>query len=136
MKNLIISRVDSLRLRDRINFHLKNRMESLREISMLQEELGKAEVVEPELIPPDVVTMRSTVKLRHPDTSKSLEIQLVYPEEANFKQGKVSIFAPVASALLGNRKGDTVSWPAPGGMTRMIIEDILYQPEASGDLSL
>jgi regulator of nucleoside diphosphate kinase len=136
MKNLIISRVDSLRLRDRINFHLKNRVESLREISILQEELGKAEVVEPDQIPPDVVTMRSTVKLRHPDTSRFLEIQLVYPEEANFKQGKVSIFAPVASALLGNRKGDTVCWPAPGGMTRMIIEDILYQPEASGDLSL
>ncbi|MFO7617307.1 MAG: nucleoside diphosphate kinase regulator [Bacteroidales bacterium] len=136
MKNLIISRVDSLRLRDRINFHLKNRGESVREVTALKEELGKAEVVEPEQIPPDVVTMRTTVKLRHPETGKSLEIQLVYPEEADFKQGKISIFAPVASALLGNRKGDTVCWPAPGGMTRMIIEDILYQPEASGDLSL
>jgi regulator of nucleoside diphosphate kinase len=136
MKNLIISRVDSLRLRDRINFHLKNRVESIKEVSALKEELGKAELVEPEQIPPDVVTMHSTVKLKHPENGRIMEIQLVYPEEANFKQGKVSIFAPVAAAILGNRKGDTVSWPAPGGMAQMVIDDIIYQPESSGDLDL
>ncbi len=136
MKNLIISRVDSLRIRDRINFHLKNKSGSAREINALKEEIGKARLVEPDQIPPDVVTMRSTVRLKYLDRNKTLDIQLVYPEEADFKQGKISIFAPVASAILGNRKGDTISWPIPGGTARMIIEEILYQPESSGDLNL
>jgi regulator of nucleoside diphosphate kinase len=80
--------------------------------------------------------MHSTVKLKHPEERKDHGNPVVYPEEANFKQGKVSIFAPVASGNTGNRKGDTVSWPAPGGMAQMVIDDIIYQPESSGDLDL
>jgi regulator of nucleoside diphosphate kinase len=61
---------------------------------------------------------------------------LVYPEEANIQENKISIFAPIAMALLGYKKGDIVNWPTPGGKIKIKIEDILYQPEAAGDFHL
>jgi len=131
MSNLVISKLDSQRIRDRINFHRGST-----EADSLLEEIRKARLLEPGQIPPDVVTMRSKVRLRYLDTSRTIDIQLVYPEEADIKNGKISIFAPVATALLGYRIGDTIEWKVPGGMTRLMIEAILYQPEAAGDIDL
>lgn len=131
MSNLVISKLDSQRIRDRINFHRGSI-----EADSLLEEIRKARLLEPCQIPPDVVTMRSKVRLRYLDTSRTIDIQLVYPEEADIKNGKISIFAPVATALLGYRQGDSIEWKVPGGTTHLIIEAILYQPEAAGDTDL
>jgi regulator of nucleoside diphosphate kinase len=61
---------------------------------------------------------------------------VVFPSEADSEQGKISILAPVGTALLGYRVGDTVEWKLPGGLRRLKIERILYQPEAAGDYHL
>jgi regulator of nucleoside diphosphate kinase len=61
---------------------------------------------------------------------------VVFPSEADSEQGKISVLAPVGTALLGYRVGDTVEWVVPGGLRRLKIERILYQPEAAGDYHL
>ena len=105
-------------------------------VNRLEEELEDAEIVAPEDIPPDVVTMRSKVKLKDLDTGEESVYSIVFPAEANFDEGKISILAPLATALLGYRRGDTVEFQAPGRLRRLKIEEILYQPESAGDLNL
>ncbi len=100
----------------------------------LKQELEQAQVVESKDIPADVVTMNSTVKVR-PEGSKKLQTYtLVYPEHADIDQDKISILAPIGTALLGYREGDEQEWEVPAGKRKFTIEKITYQPEAAGDL--
>jgi regulator of nucleoside diphosphate kinase len=102
----------------------------------LEEELEKANVVSSQEIPADVVTMNSQVRIRDLDAGKELILTLVFPANADYEQGKLSILAPMGTALLGYRAGDTIEWHAPSGLRRLRIEQIIYQPEASGDYHL
>ena len=104
-------------------------------INHLEEELEFAEVVPSEKIPPDVVTMRSRVELTDLDTNEKLVYSIVFPTEASSEEGKISILAPIATAILGYRRGDTVEFQAPARVRRLRIDGILYQPEAAGDLN-
>lgn len=105
-------------------------------IEQLEEELLKAEVVDPTGIPPDVVTMNSKVCLKDLDSGEELEYTLVFPSEANLAAGKISILAPVGTAMFGYRAGDRISWAVPGGTRKLKIKKVLYQPEAAGDFHL
>ncbi len=124
---------------------LQNLIESVREgndranltyVGQLEDELENAEVVESNLIPADVVTMRSKVRLKDLDTNEVVVYSIVFPSEANFLDGKISILAPLATAMLGYRLGDTVEFKAPTRLRRLKIMEILYQPESSGDMDL
>jgi regulator of nucleoside diphosphate kinase len=100
----------------------------------LEAELVRAEVVPPQQVPPTVVTMNSTVRFRIQSSSKDFFLTLVYPKDVDPKGGTISVLAPVGSALLGLSKGDEIEWPNPGGgVLRVRIEDVLYQPERAGD---
>lgn len=136
MKTIIVSNQDSIRLRERINLFKRSPSDHSKEINSLLLELRKATIVEPKEIPSDVVTMHSVVRLKYTNTNKLIELQIVYPEEADIKNNKISIFAPIATALLGYRKGDVIDWVVPSGNVKMMIDDILYQPEAAGDYHL
>jgi regulator of nucleoside diphosphate kinase len=105
-------------------------------IRQLEEKLELAEAVAPEQIPSDVVTMRSKVSLKDLDTGKRQVYSIVFPLEANTEEGKISILAPLATALLGFKCGDTVEVQAPSRLRRLKIEEILYQPESAGDFNL
>lgn len=105
-------------------------------INRLEEGLEHAEIVAPEDVPPDVVTMRSKVKLKDLDTGENIVYSIVFPSEANPDEGKISILAPLVTALLGYKRGDTVEFQAPLRLRRLKIEEILYQPEAAGDYNL
>lgn len=98
----------------------------------LGEELERARVVPPTDIPPEVVTMNSTARVTDLDKRESLAVTVVYPKDANVLAGKISVLAPIGTALLGSRVGDTVVWHTPGGDRRLRIDEILYQPEAAG----
>jgi regulator of nucleoside diphosphate kinase len=103
--------------------------------SDLQAELERAEIVEPRDVPPTVVTMNSTVRFRVESSTEEFTLTLVYPRDMDSSSGKISILAPVGGALLGLSKGDEIEWPRPGGgVLRVRIEDIVYQPERSGEL--
>jgi len=100
----------------------------------LQAELDRANIVEPQEIPPDVVTMNSTVTFRVESSDKEFSLTLVYPNEADDSTRKISILAPVGSALLGLREGDEISWPKPGGGLLLVrILKVTYQPERAGE---
>lgn len=100
----------------------------------LEAELARADIVEPHAVPPTVVTMNSTVKFRVESSSETFSLTLVYPKDMDSSGGRISILAPVGSALLGLSQGDEIEWPRPGGGTlRVHIEEVLYQPERSGE---
>ena len=104
----------------------------------LRGELERAEVAEPAAMPGDVITMNSVARVRVDDAelgNHERELALVYPRDADGSAHKVSILAPVGSALLGLRTGDSIDWPMPGGRTaRLEVLAIRYQPEAAGEL--
>lgn len=99
-------------------------------------ELENALVVEPDQMPPDVITMNSKVRFRDIEEGEDFVFTLVYPEDADTSTGKLSILAPVGIALLGYRVGDQVSWKVPAGEKTFLVEEILYQPEANRDFHL
>jgi regulator of nucleoside diphosphate kinase len=98
----------------------------------LQGELDRAHIVNPTAVPHDVVTMNSRVRLTDVETNEEQVYTVVFPSESNLSQGKISILAPIGTAILGYRVGDTVEWRVPGGVRTLRIEEILYQPEAEG----
>jgi regulator of nucleoside diphosphate kinase len=101
----------------------------------LQAELQRAEIVEPEHIPPDVVTMNSTVRFTMTESGETFRLTLVYPKDVSGDAGRISVLAPVGSALLGLSVGDEIQWPRPGGgVSTVRVEEVLYQPERSGEL--
>jgi regulator of nucleoside diphosphate kinase len=102
----------------------------------LKKEVEKAVVVPSKDIPKDVITMNSTVRLVDLDSKDEYEYTLVFPEAADSATGKISILAPVGTAMLGFRVGDVIEWPVPAGKRRLKVKAILYQPEASGNYNL
>lgn len=106
-------------------------------VSTLEEELARAEVVNQKDIPNDVVTMNSIVTFVSKDTGKESEIKLVYPKDADVTKGHVSVLAPVGIALIGLRVGQSINWPMPNGQARQLqVTGIKYQPESQGDWEL
>lgn len=105
-------------------------------LDLLEKELYSSVQVEPADIPHDVVTMNSKVAITDMESGEKMTYTLVYPSAANISENKLSILAPLGIALLGYRKGDVVEWSVPSGTKKYIIDDITYQPEASGDYHL
>ncbi len=100
----------------------------------LEAELARADVVDPEEIPPTVVTMNSTVRFKVESSAEEFCLTLVYPKDVDTSGEKISILAPVGSALLGLSQGDEIEWPKPGGgVLRVRIMEVTYQPERSGE---
>ena len=105
-------------------------------LKRLQSELERAIVVAPRDIPGDVITMNSTVALEDTATGEEEVYTLVFPEDADLTQGKLSILAPVGTGMLGYRVGDVFEWDVPAGKRRLLVKKIIYQPEASGNFDL
>ena len=80
--------------------------------------------------------MRSTVRLSDLSTAEEMVYWLAFPTEANFDEGKISILAPVGTAMLGYRRGDVIEWEVPSGVRRLKVEEVLHQPESKGDYHL
>ncbi|HEY6186340.1 MAG TPA: nucleoside diphosphate kinase regulator [Pyrinomonadaceae bacterium] len=135
--NIYITRPDQERLTKLIEIARAREGDANRVyLNKLEEELERAEVVEQKDIPPDVITMRSTVSLKDLDTGDEMIYWLAFPTEANSDEGKISILAPVGTAMLGYRRGDVIEWEVPSGVRRLKVEKVLYQPEAKGDYHL
>ncbi|SFM37101.1 nucleoside diphosphate kinase regulator [Marinobacter zhejiangensis] len=101
----------------------------------LESELARADIVEPSEIPPTVITMNSTVKFRVESSGEDFTLTLVYPKDMDGSSDKISILAPVGSALIGLSVGNTIEWPKPGGgVIQVRVEEVIYQPERAGEL--
>jgi regulator of nucleoside diphosphate kinase len=131
---IYITEIDRLRLEKLIEIARERDGVSNQEyLDKLEVELERAETVASTEVPRDVITMRSRVRLRDLNTGEELVYSLVFPTEANFSEGKISILAPIGTAMLGYSEGSVIDWKVPSGSRRLKVEEILYQPEAAGD---
>lgn len=129
---ITITSLDADRLSNLIDSLPKNSFAGKAE---LEAELERANVVEPDEIPQSTVTMNSTVKFLMESTQEEFELTLVYPKDADGSGKKISILAPVGSALLGLSQGDEIEWPKPGGgLVKVKLSEVVYQPERAGEL--
>lgn len=123
---LIITNRDLAKLRHMIDIHDTPAAE------LLDSELQRAIVVDPREVPPTVVTMNSEVAYEDCTTGERRRVRIVYPNEADAARGRVSVMAPIGSALIGLSVGQEIEWPVPAGRKRIRVVEIPYQPEASG----
>ena len=132
MGTITLNRLDLTRiqtcLKEAMQVNAIRKMEAATRIKEIQ----SASVVDPESIPSNVVTMNSIVQISFLNTKKTVEFQIVYPNQANVKENKISIFSPIATALIGYKAGDEIDWVVPAGITKIKIDAIVYQPEAAG----
>jgi regulator of nucleoside diphosphate kinase len=99
-------------------------------LEALEEELDRAEVVAPGEPASDVVAMNSWVTVTDLRTGERHEYQIVFPRDADFAEGKISVLAPIGTALLGYAVGNEIEWNVPGGIRRLRIEDVLHEAKS------
>ncbi len=136
MGKLILNRLDYSRIQKCINDAKQFKSINATEAESLKKELNSAKIVEPQEIPANVVTMNSIVKISFLNSDKQIEFRIVYPDQANLKENKISIFSPIATALIGYKVADEIEWIVPAGLTKIRIDEIIYQPEAAGNYNL
>lgn len=100
----------------------------------LEAELDRADVLEPKDMPPNVVTMNSTVRFTILETQTTSTLQLVYPKDFDGSPDKVSVLAPVGIALLGLSVGQELPMASPTGHVTVRVDAITWQPESAGEL--
>jgi regulator of nucleoside diphosphate kinase len=133
-RRIVVTETDLRRLSQMLTSEFAAAVVPGRYLNDLRMELERAEVVSADEVPEDVVTMDSTVILRDLDTGEQETFTLVHPQRANIAENKLSVLAPVGTAILGFRVGDMVRWKVPDGYRRLLIEEVLYQPERAGVL--
>ena len=128
--SITMSSLDWERLDRLVNLETYSRLPG---VEALEEEMNRANVVEPTEVPPEVVTMNSTVEFIDDKTGQTFQMTLVYPDAVT-GHVTVSIFAPVGSALLGLSVGQSIVWQIPGGRElNLRVLKVLRQPEAMGE---
>lgn len=135
-RTIYITNFDMLRLEELLNVASEFSARDNKHLDELLNELLRAEVVDSKDIPSDVITMNSKVRMKDLDSKEEKVYTLVFPSEANIEENKISILAPIGTAMLGYHIGDTINWNVPAGARRLKVVDILYQPEAAGDYHL
>jgi len=133
MQHIYITEADAARLREMIAQGLPSLSAKDQPcLQSLEQELARATVVPAGEVPRDVITMHSKVRLRDLDSREEMTYTLVFPEEADTAAGKISVLAPIGTALIGCKVGDTVIWKVPAGVRRLSVKAIIFQPESSG----
>jgi len=133
---LVVTDTDLARLSEMARALRANRHPYRQYAGQLEVELARARVVPRGEVEADVVTMNSTIRIREQRGREVEEFTLVYPNEADALNGRLSVLAPLGMAVLGARVGDVITWRVPAGERTFRVERIVYQPEAAGDVHL
>ena len=128
-RKIFITETDKARLKGLFNTTIGFRNRDLKTLRDLLEELERAEIIQDEKSSKDVIMMNSTVKVKDMDTGVEFTYTLVYPEHANSNENKISILAPIGTALLCYKVGDIIEWEVPAGIRKLKVMKILNQPE-------
>jgi regulator of nucleoside diphosphate kinase len=127
---IIINRLDAERLQRLID-EASDQDRFVAEL--LEVELERGEVIDPEDIPEDVVSMNSQVQFTDLTRNRQMIRTLVYPHALASTEDGISVMAPIGAGLIGLKIGDIIDWPLPGGgAARLRIDAILWQPERAG----
>ena len=135
-EDTLITDIDQRRLRSFLRAAALRGDSDTRRFASLRSRLRGARVVGPSDVAANVVTMNSLVVLRNLDSGDRLTCRLAYPYEARQSPRNVSVSRPLGSAMLGKRVGQVIRWPSGPRDRRMRIQQVLYQPEAAGELHL
>ncbi|MBN2699402.1 MAG: GreA/GreB family elongation factor [Bacteroidales bacterium] len=131
-----ITELDYARISSLINAFNDRKSRDLKNVEVLGSEIQRAEKVDSRQIAPDFVTMNSLIEVTDLDTNRQITLKLVYPKDADFRKGFISILSPLGCALLGYKSGDTISFEVPAGTKKVRINKVLYQPEANGEFTV
>lgn len=131
-RTIYITKADMTRLRNLIEAQKASRDD----LTRLRSELDQARVVEPDKIPGDVITMNSKARLRDLDDQEEMTFTLVFPERAIIEHDRISVVAPIGTAMLGQSEGDEFECEVPAGRVRLKVITVLYQPEAAKQYDL
>lgn len=135
-RTINLTDVDQIRLREMID-SLESMGKPFRGyLRQLGEEIATATVIPAGDVDRDVVTMNSHIRVTDLATGVAESITLVYPTESDMLRSRLSVLSPLGIELLGQRVGDVVEWSVAGGLRRLRIDSILYQPEAAGHFHL
>ena len=132
MQHIYVAENDFRRLNDMMLQGGKTGSNDQPYLQSLEQELARAMIVPSDKIPRDVITMHSKIRLQDLDTHESMTYTLTFPDEADATANKISVLAPIGTALIGYKIGDTITWKVPAGIRRLKVMDIVYQPEAAG----
>ena len=104
-------------LKENAEYHAAKERQSFLEgrIGELSYKIGNAKIIDPSSVPKDAVRFASKVLVENLDSEEKVEYMIVGPDEADIKQGKISVSSPLGSALLGKKPGDEAVLQAPGG---------------------
>ncbi len=128
---ILITEKDLLRIKHVLSFQKSEEFENL------ELELDRAKIISDDIVPPDLVTMNSKIKFLNVEDNKEMIITIVYPSDANFSEGKVSVLASLGAALIGLRVNQEIKWMFPDGKTKTLkLLSVIYQPEANGQWHL
>ena len=128
-RNIIVTKTDLTRLQATINSARQDTRVPVQLLDSLEDELRRAQVVEPGELPDDVVSMESTIWFRDEADGDEECYTLVYPQQADVSQNKISVIAPIGTALLGYRIGDVVEWAVPAGISRLTITRVEHRSQ-------
>lgn len=131
MRQIVVTEADRRRLEVLLASEFAKAIGPRVHLDDLLRELDRAQIVAPDEVPHDVVTMDSRIVVHDVDTREDETYTLVYPSDADIASGRLSILAPIGTAILGQHVGDVVHWRVPGGFRRLEIKAILYQPETN-----
>lgn len=128
-RQIVITESDMMSLRALVESSLSFRKHDQAHLQRLEEELDLAAVLQGDQVPRDVVTMNSRVRVTDMNNGVQHVFQVVFPRDADIGKNRISVLAPIGTALLGYRAGDEVEWEVPGGKRRFRINEVEYQPE-------
>jgi regulator of nucleoside diphosphate kinase len=130
-EQILITREDKQRLQRVLPRLAGGEYADREDLLSLAEEIERATEIDPKEMPADVVTLNSTARVRDLESGELQTYTVVMPGEADYASGRISVLAPLGTALLGFRVGDEIEWEVPRGVRRLRIDAVLFQPEAA-----
>ena len=130
-RRILVTEDDMDRLKNLVRASRRSARRDQDHLAELDRELDRAEVVAVAEVPADVVTMHSVVRVRDLDSGVRVDYRLVFPADADIERQRISVLAPIGTALIGYRAGDRIEWTTPGGTRHLEVEAVLYQPETA-----
>ncbi|MFY9381031.1 MAG: GreA/GreB family elongation factor [Eubacteriales bacterium] len=132
---IFITSIDRDRIKKTLDDITRGGVSPSKTVKGLESELRRAVIVDPMGISSDVITMNSRAIIEL-NGEEETEVLLVYPQDADPANKKLSILSPIGMALIGCKEGSVIECNVPSGKTKIHIKKVVYQPESAGDYHL
>ena len=129
--NIVVTESDYVRLLSLVRSFRRLHQYDTERLDELENKLNRATILNLDEVPADVVTMNSRVRIKDLSSGREFTYQIVFPKDADISENRISVLAPIGTALLGYRTGASVEWRVPSGIRRLRILDVEFQPEAA-----